>query len=230
MERLNQKDWRLLAACVLVIAVSGLVTARLFRRAFPEATIEFRVNREGARRVAEALLKERGRDIGGHRFAGRFEVADTPKVYLERTLGLEKAGRLYGRDAKVWLWEMRWFRSGVKEEEQVAVSPLGELVSWESVRREDAPGARLPQEAARALAVRFLEGRGLPAASLEPIEATPQSRPKRTDWTFVDEKRGLRMGEATVRYATTVAGGEVAAFREFVHVPEAWTRDYERLR
>ena len=216
--------------CVLVIAVCAGVTSKLFRRAFPEASIEFKVNRDGARSIAEKFLKQQARDIAGSRFAGRFDVAETPKVYLERVLGLERASRLYGREAKVWLWEMRWFRSGVKEEESVAVSPLGDLVSWESVRKEDAPGAHLSREEARVLALAFLERRGLPASALEPIEAAPQERPKRTDWKFVDERKGSRMGEATVRYATTVAGAEVASFAEFVHVPEAWTRDYERLR
>ena len=33
-----------------------------------------------------------------------------------------------------------------------------------------------------------------------------------------------------MRFATTVAGAGVASFAEFVHVPEAWMRDYERLR
>ena len=230
MEKLDRKDWRFILVCLAVIAVCAGVTSKLFRRAFPEASIEFKVGRDGARSIAETFLKEQGRDISGSRFAGRFDVAETAKVYLERVLGLEGAGRLYGREAKVWLWEMRWFRSGVKEEERVAVSPLGDLVSWESVRKEDAPGARLSQEAARAAALAFLERRGLPASALEAIEAAPQERPKRTDWKFVDEKRGSRMGEATVRFATTVAGGEVASFAEFVHVPEAWTRDYERLR
>ena len=230
MDGLGKKDWRLLLVCAAVIAASGVTTAKLFRKAFPEAAIEFRVNRDGARRIAETFLKERGRDIAGHRFAGRFEVSETPKVYLERTLGLEKAGALYGRDAKVWLWEMRWFRSAVKEEERVSVSPLGDLVSWESVRKEDASGARLSQEEARSLAERFLEARGLPAASLKPIEATPAARPNRIDWTFVDERRGFTMGEATVRYTTTVLGGEVGAYREFIHVPEEWERGYERLR
>jgi hypothetical protein len=230
MDRLEKKDWRLLLVCVAVIAASAVTTAKLFRKAFPEAAIEFRVNRDGARRIAESFLKDRGRDVALHRFAGRFEVADTPKVYLERTLGLEKAGSLYGREAKIWLWEMRWFRSAVKEEERVSVSPLGDLVSWDSVRKEDAPGAKLSQEEARALADRFLDGRGLPASARTPIEATPAARPNRTDWTFVDERKGFTMGEATVRYTTMVVGGEVGAYREFVHVPEEWERGYERLR
>ncbi len=230
MEKLDRNDHRFILICLAVIAAGALITAALFRRAFPEASIEFRVNRKEARALAEQFLKEQGRNVASHRFAGRFGVEEEPKVYLERELGLERAGKLYGRDAKVWLWEMRWFRSGVKEEERVAISPLGALVSYDSILREDAPGPRLTREAARAVATPFLAARGLDPASLRPIEAAPEARPKRTDWKFVDEKIGLRMGEATIRFRTTVAGGRVTGFREFVHVPESWQRDYKKLR
>ncbi len=229
MERFDRKDLRFVLICLAVMVGGAAITLALFRRAFPEASIEFRVNRDEARVVAEKFLRGRGRDVASHRFAGVFGVEDEPKVYLERELGLETASRYYARDAKVWRWEMRWFRSGVKEEERVAITPLGDLASFESVRKDDAPGPRPSREEARAVSLRFLESRGL-AASLEPIEATPLSRPARTDWTFVDERKGFRMGEATVRYATTVSNNEVSAFKEYVHVPETWTRAYEKLR
>jgi hypothetical protein len=228
MERFDRKDLRFVVICVAVMAAGAAITLALFRRAFPEASIEFRVNRQEARAVAEKFLRSRGRDVGPRRFAGRFGVEDEPKVYLERELGLEAAGRYYGRDAKVWRWEMRWFQSGVKEEERVAITPLGDLASFESVRKDDAPGPRPSREEARAVSQRYLASRGL--TNLEPIEATPRSRPARTDWTFVDERKGFKMGEATVRYATTVSSNEVSAFQEYVHVPEAWTRAYEKLR
>src|SRR5438105_2971825 len=125
---------------------------------------------------------------------------------------------------------MRWFRSGVKEEERMAISPLGDLVGFRSVVAEQSPGASLSLEEARRVALDFLASRGLPAAALTPIEASPVARPKRRDWSFVDEKAGVRFAGATVRYATTVSGDRVTAFRELVHVPEAWTRDYDRLR
>jgi Type II CAAX prenyl endopeptidase Rce1-like len=230
VETLNRKDLRFVLLCLLAIAACAAVTGTLFRRAFPEASIEFKVNRSQARALAEDFLRSQGRDVQGARFAGQFDVDDTAKVYLERELGLERAGRLYGREAKVWRWDMRWFRSGVKEEERVTYSPLGELVAFESILKEDAPGARLERDAARAAALAFLASRGHPEPSLVPIEATPQARPNRTDWTFVDEKAGVKLAEATIRYATTVAGDRVTAFRESVHVPEAWTRDYQRLR
>src|SRR6266550_3381060 len=188
MEKLDRRDWRFVLACLLAIAAGAAVTGLLFRRAFPEASIEFKVNRDGARLLAETFLGERGRELRGTRFAGQFEVDDAAKVYLERELGLERAGLVYGREAKIWQWQMRWFRSGVKEEERATYSPLGDLIGFRSVLREDAPGARLTQAEARAIALQFLAARGLTAASLKSIEATPVTRPKRVDWTFVDEK------------------------------------------
>jgi hypothetical protein len=230
MEKLDRRDLRFIAICLCVIAAGIAVTGSLFRRAFPEASIEFRVNRTQARAVAEKMLAARGRDIARSRFASEFSVDETAKVYLERVLGLESAGTLYGREAKVWQWRMRWFRSGAKEEEYVTVSPLGDLVGFDSIIREDAPGASLSQDEARAIALKQLASQGLDAAALKPIEATPAARPKRMDWTFVDEKAGVRFADATVRYATTVSGDRVTAFSEFVHVPESWVRDYQRLR
>jgi hypothetical protein len=230
MEKLNPRDRRFLLACVAVMVVGAALTALLFKRAFPEASIEFRVNRSQARAAGEKFLSGLERDVSGKKFAGRFDVEDDAKVYLERELGLERAGRYYGTDAKVWRWKMRWFRSEVKEEERAEITPRGDLAGFESVRREDAPGARLTREAASAIARRFLAGLGLPESALKTIEVTPVTRPKRTDWIFVDEKRDFRMADATVRYRTTLSGDEVTGFREFVHVPESWLRDYSRLR
>jgi MFS family permease len=229
MEKLDRKDYRFIALCLAVIAAGGLITISLFYRAFPEASIQFRVNRGEARLLAEKFLAQRGRNIAGSHFAGRFDVEDDAKVYLERELGLEKAGRFYGKDAKVWRWSMRWFRSGTKEEERVELTPLGDLAAFESVQRDDAAGPALREGQAREISRRFLESRGL-AAALTPIEATPIVRAHRTDWRFVEEKSGFRMGEATVRYQTVVSGTDVVEFQEFVHVPENWQRDYGTLR
>ncbi|HKD17467.1 MAG TPA: CPBP family glutamic-type intramembrane protease [Thermoanaerobaculia bacterium] len=230
MERLGRRDLRFLGVCLAIIACGAVLTSALFRKAFPEAAIEFHVNRSQARVVAEKFLSEQGLSVAGARFAGEFDVDDTVKVYLERDLGLERASELYGRAAKIWLWRMRWFRSGVKEEQRVDLSPLGDLIGFQSVLREDAPGARLSRDEARTRALAFLASRGLAAADLTPVEATPVERPNRRDWRFVDEKKGVRFADATVRFATTVAGDRVTAYTEFVHVPEQWLRDYDRLR
>src|SRR5450631_763769 len=109
LERLDRRDWRFIAACLLVVAAGAAVTATFYSRAFPEASIDFRVSRGEARRLGEAFLATRKRTVSaaGTHFAARFDVDEEPKVYLERELGLERASRLYGREAKVWSWGMR---------------------------------------------------------------------------------------------------------------------------
>src|SRR5262249_60731091 len=111
MEKLDRKDIRFIAVCLTTIIAGILITAALYRRAFPEASIEFRVNRGQARVLAEKFLSERGRNSAGHRFAWRFGVEEEPKVYLERELGLEKASRYVGREVRACRWQVRWVRS-----------------------------------------------------------------------------------------------------------------------
>src|SRR5262249_58849003 len=94
---------------------------------------------------------------------------------------------LYGREAKIWKWRMRWFRSGVEEEERASFSPLGELIGFRSVIKEDAPGEKLSQGEARAVVLRFFASRGLEESALKPIEASPTSRSHRTGEAFVEE-------------------------------------------
>ena len=59
MERFDRRDRRFLLACLAVIAIGAALTGALFRRAFPEASIEFRVNRSEARVRGEKLLNVR---------------------------------------------------------------------------------------------------------------------------------------------------------------------------
>src|SRR5262245_40603077 len=130
--KLDRRDLRFVLACLAVIIAGAATTGALFRRAFPEASIELKGNRADARALAEEFLKGRSANLSGTRFAAQFEIDETAKTYLERELGLERAGALYGREAKIWMWRMRWFRSGAKEEERAAFSPLGELVGFRS--------------------------------------------------------------------------------------------------
>ena len=45
-ERLNRRDWLLIAACLAIAAVSIFVVLNWFSAAFPEASIEFRYDRD----------------------------------------------------------------------------------------------------------------------------------------------------------------------------------------
>ncbi|HEY6050659.1 MAG TPA: hypothetical protein VIZ58_05370, partial [Thermoanaerobaculia bacterium] len=69
LQKLDSRDRRFIALCLLVIVAGGAITAALFRRAFPEASIDFRVPRARARVLAESFLSRQRRPLAGTRFA-----------------------------------------------------------------------------------------------------------------------------------------------------------------
>ena len=231
MERFARGDRRLVAVCVAVIAVGTAIGATLFSRAFPEASIDFRVTREEARRVAETALAARGFDVAGRKALGVFDFDDEAKVFLERELGLSKAVPLLGREVPVWRWSFRFVKPLEKGELRAFVSPAGDLLAFRRILPEKAAAPDPGAERARALAEETLRAhRGLDPAALRFVEATEEKRPARVDRTFVWESRTLRWNGAAMRYLVEVQGDRVGRSSLWLDVPEAWRQGYATLR
>ncbi len=231
IERLSRADRGLVAVCVTVIALGTAVGTTLFSKAFPEASIDFRVTREEARRVAELALHARGFDVAGRKALGVFDHDDEAKVFLERELGLTRAVPLLGREVPVWRWSFRFVKPLEKGELRAFVSPEGELLSFRRILPERAAAADAGPEQARAMAEETLRThRGLDPAGLRFVEATEEKRPARVDRTFVWESRVLRWNGAAVRYLVEVQGDQVGRSSLWLDVPEAWRQEYATLR
>jgi membrane protease YdiL (CAAX protease family) len=229
--RLTRSDFRVIALVVLVAAASLAVAIKYFSRAFPEASITFRVNRDDSLPIAAQFLQARGFKLEGYDHAAIFGYDDQSKLYLERTQGLEAMNRLARGTVHLWHWQHRWFRPLQKEEFRAAVTPLGELVGFEHELPEDAPGANLEQVQARKLAEDFLTGvmkRDL--NDLEFVEGSSNKRPARTDHTFTWKQKSVNLGDGSLRVEVSVSGDQVSSYHEYVKVPDQWQRDYERLR
>ncbi|MGD1104431.1 MAG: CPBP family intramembrane glutamic endopeptidase, partial [Terriglobia bacterium] len=85
--------------------------------------------------------------------------------------------------------------------------------------------------AARALAEKFLtEVMRRDLAGLEFVDSVSEKRPARTDYSFTWKQKDVNLGDGSLRLAVEVNGDQVAGYREFVKVPEGWTRDYAKLR
>jgi len=230
-ERLQAKDYRFIAICLAMLAGTAWYSARNFHRAFPEASIDFRVTREGGRALAENFLAGQGYQTGGYRFASRFNFDDDAKTFLEREAGLERANRIMGSQVRLWRWQYRWFQPGRKEEYRVEITPTGQFVGFERQLPEDAARPQASTEQARALAEAFLRNRtGRDPASLDFVEVSEVERPHRTDRVFTWKDRAFDLHDAASRVQVTVYGNEVAGYGEYLKIPEQWTRDYERLR
>lgn len=229
--KLGSREYKIIGIFVLVTAVSLAIALKYFTRAFPEATLDLRVDRGQAASLAKTFLTGRNLSVSGSQHAEIFNYDDESKLYLERTQGLARLNQLTAGPVHLWRWSNRWFRPLQKEEFQVEVTPKGEVVGFAHEIAENAPGPDLPQPAARALAEQFLTAamkRDL--GNLDFVEGESDKRPHRTDHTFTWKQKDVNLGDGSLRVEVRVAGDQVSGYREFVKVPEQWTRDYERVR
>ncbi|PYV41523.1 MAG: hypothetical protein DMG09_04530 [Acidobacteria bacterium] len=230
-EKLKASDYRFILLCLGICAASLFIGIRYFYRAFPEASIDFRVTRDSSLPLAETFLSSQGFSTPGYRHAAMFRYDDEAKVFLERELGLEKANALMGRDLRLWRWAHRWFKPLQKEEFRVEVTTRGEIASFLHSLPEDAGGEDLTAAQARGVAESFLAlqmGRDLD--SLEFVDSQSQKMPRRTDHVFTWKVAGMEYQSATYRISVAVNGDRVDGYSEFLKIPEEWTRGYARLR
>ena len=230
-ERLQGRDYRFLAVCAVLLIAATWYSAGNFYRAFPEASIDFRVSREDAAAQARALLPSLGFHAEGYREASSFNFDDDAKTFLEREAGLEQANQLMGSRVRLWRWSYRWFRAKQKEEFRVDITPRGELVGFNHDLPEDLALPTLDEPAARALAEDCLRTRMHRAPeALDFVELSQETRPHRVDRFYTWKERDFNFHDATYRVEVEIDGNQVAQYREYLKIPEQWTRDYQRLR
>jgi membrane protease YdiL (CAAX protease family) len=232
-DRLTGSDKRALFLWVVLGILGALFAYKYFFRAFPEASVNFKVSREEALKRAQNFVGGLGENITGYRSAIVFDLDDDAKVYLERELGLQQANRLMSSELNIWFWDVRFFKSQQEEEFRVRVSPAGQIVGYIHVIPKTQAGASLNRAAAQTIAQNFLVnklGTGMKGWDLLAEEANSEKMPARVDWTFTWEKHDFRAKDAPYRLKVQVQGDSIGESQEFLKVPEAWDRSYERLR
>ena len=233
LEKLNASDVRVLLLWILAGIIGAGVAYKYFYRAFPEASVDFKVPRDEALAEARSFASAQGAQLDGYRTNIVFNVDDAAKTYLERGVGLEQANRLMAGKISVWYWDARFFRPLQKEEFGVSVDPSGRIVGYKHVLEEAAPGARLERAAAQADAAALLSDTlhvDLLRYDFLDAEANSTERPNRRDWSFTWERKNFRAKDAPYRLSVQLAGDRISGYDEFLKVPEAWTRSYARLR
>ena len=232
-DRLTGSDKRILALWILCGIVGALFAQKYFFRAFPEASVDFKVSRSEAQSRAKQFIEGLGQSLAGYQSTIVFNVDENAKTYLERELGLQQANRLMSGELDIWYWDVRFFRPQQEEEFLVRVSPAGQVVGYEH-KIEEARGAQsLDRDDAVAAAETFARVKlGLDLSQWEFLqaEANSKSRPNRTDWSFTWERKGFKAKEAPYRMQVSVQGDQIGGSQEYLQVPEAWVRSYEHLR
>jgi len=231
--RLTSSDKRVLLLWIACGLFGAFFAQRYYFRAFPEASVDFKISRSAAEQRAKQFVEGLGENLAGYQSTIVFDVDEDAKTYLERELGLEQANRLMSGQLNIWYWEVRFFRPQQEEEFRVRISPAGKVVGYEH-RIEEARAAKsLEREQALSVAENFLQtkmGDDLGQWRLLPEESNSTARANRMDWSFTWERKDFRAKEAPHRLVATIEGDRVGSSEEFLQVPDAWTRDYKHLR
>jgi membrane protease YdiL (CAAX protease family) len=229
--KLTEANYKLIGIAVLLAIISFAVSQRYFRRTFPEASLELRVDRVDSESIARKFLQDRGLRLAQYRHTAIFTYDNYAKLYLERTVGLERLNQLTTGTVHLWRWSNRWFRPQQQEEFSVDVTPAGEVVRFSHVVPENLAGKNLDAAAARPIAEAFLiQTVKHGVADLELVESEDTKRPARTDHVFTWKQKNVPLGDGSLRISVWVDGDQVSGYSEFVKVPENWSREYERLR
>jgi membrane protease YdiL (CAAX protease family) len=232
-ERLTGSDKRALLVWVMLGVAGAVFAQRYFFRAFPEASVDFRVSRDEALARAQRFASGLGEDVNSYKSAIIFDLDENAKTYLERELGLQQANRMMSSELNIWYWDVRFFKPQQEEEFHVRVSPGGEVVGYDHKIPEARAGPSLVRNEAEAMARNFLRGKlgiDLNVWDSLPEEANSEKKPNRLDWSFTWEKHGFRAKDAPYRLQAAIHGDRVGSTQQYLQVPEAWTRSYKRLR
>ena len=195
------------------------------------------LDRAAAEAAADAALKARGVVLGSEwrRFSTVRDANDEPQweqhKFVWREAGAAAYRALIGTSLAPPVWDVRYamFEGDVAaraEEWRVTIEPGGAVRQVRHLLPEARSGARLPKEAALALAERAVRDRfGVDPALLKLVAADERDRPARADWAFVFADPRVDVGkDGEARTAVGVAGDEIVGAGRFVHIPESWLR------
>jgi membrane protease YdiL (CAAX protease family) len=220
----------------VVITLLGLLGWVVFLRCYdqvsPVAAVDLRYDRAAIARIAEDYVRSRGLDVQGYRRATSFGPDREAQIYLERAVGVRRMNQLVrAKEVPVWTWTVRWFVPEQTEEVYVNVLPTGEVVGFDHILPEDAPGAAVTPAEAQQIAERFLQAeQGIALGDWTLYDVSATTRPQRTDHSLIWVKQGLDLGEGDLRIWVAVQGDRVGRFGTWVRVPEAFSRDFTQER
>jgi len=231
--RLTRNDWYFVVICLAILVGGIFFSCGYFHRAFPEASIDFKYDRDNSQPVAEKYLHEQGfTPPADYMHGSAFTYEGYAKTYLEKELGNDAAQKYYGNPVLMWFWFHRWFKPGEKEEYRINVTVDGKLAEFSHLLPEEAVGPNLEQDSAKKLAENFLYASyKLDSNHVHYYSVEKVGRPKRTDWTFTYRDTTIQPVKGSdYRYFVTVQGARVDRFYQYLFVPEAWGASFRKMR
>jgi membrane protease YdiL (CAAX protease family) len=218
-------------AALLLLAI-GLLTLLIPGHRFGESPT-YKIPEEQARASADAFLRAQGLNPDDFRHVtfpdalNRDQDTLAEKYFLERR-PVDYASRLFEQYRPLQRWATRYFKSLDREEVGVSVHPeTGKVMGFNHALPEDRPGADIPDDAARPIAMTFAAEHGWDLADMDLKESISEKKKARRDHALEWEARAgdpRNVDEAHYRIVARVAGDKVTELRSYWKLPETYMR------
>src|SRR5262245_28725205 len=205
---------------LIIVSIASAVFAwRYFPGAFPIVSLDLRMDRSSALASARALAAERRVGPPDFREAASFSLDNAVQTFVELEGGGKPAFTALVADRwySPYHWHVRHFREREKHESTFTFAADGTPNGFVEHLREDAPGASLAADAARAIAESAAARTW--AVDLSPFRAVEHSEERRPggrlDHTYVYERQDRTLGEGRDRLRRVVSGDALTDVRHF---------------
>ena len=207
-------------ALLFAALVCGVFFFASLDRLWPLAAIDLHAPPEELIATGREWLAARNVPAGSSA-ASRLTVDEELLDYLHRAFGRDQTQRLIREGFPIYLYDVRFKERDDPDFAWVAIHPDKGVLSWGRTVQEDAPGAFIEMDDARAIASRAVpQGEGFVETGR--IERT---RPNRRDHFFVYERYLSRSPELRERLSVTVTGTALTAAGRELILPESARRD-----
>ena len=206
---------------LFILAVLGCyIFLKLYDTAFPLVTINFKVNRETAQKIAVQYLEKLGYSTTGYESTVIFSMYGSTKEFLEKELPQKEANQLMGKIIPVWYWKVRFFKYREKKEYTVFVEPTGKIIYFERVISDDEPDGTLSMNDGETKARFFLMKQGVNTDKLEIVDRIGKPLKNRTDRTFTFQDKEINIKEARLYYKVHFQGEKPGYYATYLHIPQ----------
>lgn len=201
-----------------------------FLDAFPTASINLKVSKQEAIRIAQKYSQ----------LAGFYDIFDSSvyfsgdkraETFLEYELGVTKANQVMRDEVPVWYWDVHFENARHSRDFDADIGTDGKLHAFKRNIPDDLKLDSLSADEAKEKATRFMESdMGINLADWKLISERQTDLPSRMEHAFIweDEKNDFAGGH--VRVNATVSGNILSCVDRYLHVPEAFTHKYDWIR
>ena len=168
-----------IAFVLLSIAAAGLAY-RYFPLAFPIVSLDIAMDRDAALDAARRIAADEGIGPRDAREAASFALDERAQTFVELEGGGKEAFALLMTDRLYapYTWRVRHFLEGEKHEATFRFTPDGRPDGFVERLREDAPGAALGADEARAIGEASAQSTwGVDLSAFGPVEQSEERRP-----------------------------------------------------